>query len=369
MSAPLPSRQFSAGLTPSPGALGTLPVWWGRVDWTRIEVPVAVWAHRDLCREHHVSPDTVVAVAASMAGFADAATGRSCRPTNERLREAARVSQSTVQRARRVLKALGLVVVVTYGASNMTLTQRLEAWENGSSHRRIAAEFALCSRRDRRPGLRLVVDNGRRDLRTVDDDHPPVGKVVRTSATEISGLLQGKDATRRAAPRPAHTEKSRRGPGGVPDLRARRLAEAVRSRLDWLTGVPARRITPVLTRFALAGWTHVDVVAAVQDARAARGWHRVPGNLERPWAYLAILLREVDPEDRPGDWEAAMDEADRLERARRAEERAAELREREYEHLRIWGPPCPHGQPAGNIPSPEWGVLACPMCRAEGGPA
>lgn len=153
------------------------------------------------------------------------------------------------------------------------------------------------------------------------------------------------------------------------DLRARRLAEAVRSRLDWLADVPARRLTPTLSRFALAGWTHVDVVTAVHDARTARGWHRVPTNLERPWAYLALLLREVDPEDRPGDWEAAMDEADRLDRARRAEERALELREREYEHLRIWGPPCPHGQPAGNVPSPEWGVLACPMCRAEGGPA
>lgn len=356
----LHSRRIPAGITPPPGALGRLPVWWGRTDWLEVEVAGALREHRDVCREHHVDPDTVYAVARAHAGYADARTGRGCRPTNERLVADARCSLSTVQRARRVLVALGLVVKVTEGRSVLTLAERLKAWERGSAQRAIAAEYALCSRRDRRPRL---VENRPPAARPVDRDTPPVGQVVGMSATEITGLLQSTDATRRAAPRPAHTEKSRGGPAGVPDLRARRLAEAVRSRLDWLAGVPARRITPTLTRFAVAGWTHVDVVAAVEDARAARGWGRVP-KLDRPWAYLATLLREVDPEDRPGDWEAHMDEIDRLERAKRAEARDYERREREYEHLRIWGPPCPHGQPAGDVPSPEFGVLACPMCRA-----
>lgn len=356
----LHSRRVPAGITPPPGSLGRLTVWWGRTDWLEVEVAGALREHRDLCREHHVDPDTVYAVARAMAGFADARTGRNCRPTNERLVAAAHCSLSTVQRARRVLVALGLVVKVTEGRSTLTLTERLAAWKRGSAHRAIAAEFALCSRGRHRPRL---VDNRPVGRPAVDRDTPPVGQVGRTSATEITGLLQSTDATRSGAPRRAHTEKSRGGSPGVPDLRARRLAEAVRSRLDWLSGVPARRITPTLARFAVAGWTHVDVVTAVHDALAARGW-RVPSTLDRPWAYLALLLREVDPEDRPGDWEAHMDELDRLERAKRAEAREYERREQEYERLRIWGPPCPHGQPAGDVPSPEFGVLACPMCRA-----
>lgn len=345
MSAPVCSRRVSAGITPAPGTLGRLPVWWGRVDWTRIEVPVAVWAHRDLCREHHVSPDTVIAVARAMAGYADAATGRSCRPTNERLREAARLSQSTVQRARRVLKALRLVVVITKGQTVMTLAQRLKAWDRGSSHRAVAAEFALCSRRDRRPVL--AVDNPAAGRPAVDRDHPPVGQVVRTSATEIRGSLRDGKPKRGGRSAPAHTEKSRPRPGGVPDLRSRRLAEAVRSRLAWLAGVPTSRMVPTLHRFALAGWTHADVVAAVQDALAARAW-RVPVRLEQPAAYLATLLRERDPEDRPGALEAAMEEFER--------------QSREYERLRTYGPPCPHGMPAGHITSPR-GMVACPFCR------
>lgn len=351
MSAPVCSRRVSAGLTPAPGSTSRLPVWWSRNDWTQLEVPSAVWAHRELCREHHVSPDTVVAVARSMAGYADAATGRSCRPTNERLRESARVSQSTVQRARRVLKALGLVVVVTKGQTTMTLTQRLAAWDRGSSHRAVAAEFALCSRRDRRPGLRLVVDNQASDLRSVDDDHPPVGKVVRTSAREIRGSLRDGKPKRGGRSAPAHTEARSRRPAGVPDLRSRRLAEAVRSRLGWLAGVPTSRMVPTLHRFAVAGWGHADVVSAVHDAMAARGWHHVPTvwrSSGGPAAYLATLLRERDVEDRPGAVEAAMEEFER--------------QSREYERLRTYGPPCPHGMPAGHVTSPR-GFVACPFCR------
>jgi hypothetical protein len=344
VSAPVCSRRVSAGITPAPGTTSRLPVWWGRTDWLEVEVRGALREHVDVCRAHHVSPDTVLTVARAMAGFADAITGRDCRPTNERMTEAARCSLSTVQRARRVLKALGLVVEVVAGRSNMTLRQRLAAHERGSSHRAIAAEFALCSRRNRRPRL---VENPAADLQVVDRDTPPVGKVVRTSALEIRGSLQSTDATRSGAARRAHTQEGRRREPGRLNPRARELAEAVRSRVGWLSGVHARRLVPVLSRFALAGWTARDVATALQDARAARGWSRVP-DLERPWAYLATLLREVDPADRPGALEEQMDREDR--------------EVRRYEQLRVYGPPCPHGMPAGNTPSPH-GLIACPFCR------
>jgi hypothetical protein len=130
----------------------------------------------------------------------------------------------------------------------------------------------------------------------------------------------------------------------------RRLAERVRGRLWWLRDVSPRRIGPALHRFARAGWTERDVDRAVADALAARGW-RVPGTLKAPAAYLATLLRDLDPEDRPG----ALDE---LRAALDARQNAYLL------DLAGRGAPCPHGRPAGHVPSPSRGELACPLCRS-----
>lgn len=341
-----PPRRVAAGITPSPGSTGTLPVWWSAEDWTEKEVTGALLEHRDVCRVHHVDPDTVLKVARGMAEHADAATGRGCRPTNARLVELLQLSLSTVQRARRVLKELRLMAQTTAGRSVMTAPERLAAWRRGSSHRRIAAEFALCSRRERRPALWI---KARRRRPAVDRDTPPVGKVVKRESLDRTPHLQRQNRTseEEAAPRPAPTKGVRRRSGGDPA--PRRLAEGARRRLPWLRAVSARRLTPTLTRFARAGWSAYDVERGVADALAINGW-RVPPELDQPAAYLARLLRGLDPADRPG----ALDEW-------RAAEEAAEAT---YERQLKWGAPCPHGQPGGDVPSPSRQLLACPHCRA-----
>jgi hypothetical protein len=117
----------------------------------------------------------------------------------------------------------------------------------------------------------------------------------------------------------------------------------------WLAGVSTRRTAPTLSRFARAGWGAEDVELAVRDALAARGW-RLPAELAHPAAYLATLLRPADPEDRPTALEAEL--------------RAAEAAERHFhDHLRVYGAPCPHGEPAGDVPSPMRGLILCPACR------
>ena len=324
--------------------MGVLPVWWGRADWVQVEVRGIVREAVDVCRDHHIAPDTVIKVAAAHAEFADSLTGRNCRPTNERLLEVAQCSLSTVKRARRVLMELGLMVEVVAGRSNMTLAQRLVAHENGSSHRAIAAEFVLCSRRDRRPRL---VENPAADLLVVDGGPPPVGKVVRTSAREISGLLQSKTATKRVAPLPAHTEKSDRRPAVVLDPAVRRLIRGVKARLVWLAAVHDRRLAPLLTRFAQADWTARDVELVVVELLAIRGRRGVPRDLVAPWAYLARLLRDVDPADRPS---LQLDAHAAAERAHR--------------QLVTHGAPCEHGVPGGDVVSPLTGQRGCPLCRA-----
>src|SRR4051794_28951028 len=185
--APVSSRRIGAGVRPAPGTTAGLPSWWGATDWVEAEVRGAVDEHRQLCREQHVDPDTVVAVARTMAHFADHRTGRDCRPTNDRLSAVGQMSVATVQRARRVLKALGLVVEVVAGRSVMTRAERLTAWRRGSSHRRVAAEFALCSRR-RRPRC----PQGRRAH--VDRDTPPGASKNKPSSHDRTTHLRATTA-------------------------------------------------------------------------------------------------------------------------------------------------------------------------------
>src|SRR4051794_24852365 len=274
-------------MRPAPGATSSLPAWWSAPNWVEADVRSAVGEHPELCQAHHVDPDTVIAVARGMAHFADHRTGRNCRPTNARLVTLVRVSLSTVQRARRVLKPLDLVVELVRGRSIMTRTERLAAWHRGSAHRQIAAEFALCSPR-RRPQPQPAI---------VERDTPPGTPELTPASYDPNTDLQTTAETRKAVPRPAATQKVPAQPPKQ-DQPARRLADAVRHRLPWLSGPSARRLTPTLHRFAAAGWTPRDIDRAVADALATRGW-RLPRKISQPAAYLATLLRALDPEDRP----------------------------------------------------------------------
>ena len=343
------TRRVSAGVHGAPGAAARLPAWWSAEDWIA-DVEATVHARRDVCSGHHAQPDTVVAVARGHLVYADFGTGRGCRPTNERLVADLRVSLSTVQRARRVLKDLGFVVELVAGRSSLTREERIEAWGRGSSHRALAAEFALCSRRDRprRPTRGRTYPQVHRPV--VERDTPPRSYVVRGESQLSRTHLRTSTETRKAAPRPAPTnDVTNRGDRRGHPL-VRRLAEGTQRRLSWLRGVPLSRLIPLLTPHALAGWTARDVERAADEARAVRGWKAVPAKLDHPASYLAKLLHGRDPADRPG----AVDEFIA----------ATEAAQRRYElQLRI-GTPCAHGQPAGDVPSPALGHLACPLCRA-----
>lgn len=348
------SRRVSHGIGDDPGSTSRLPAWWSADDWLD-EVADVVRERRDVCREHHAEPDTVLAVARGMAAYADHRTGRDCRPTNARLVELLRVSLSTVQRCRRVLKALGLAVELVRGRSIMTRSERLEAWRRGSSHRKIAAVFALCSRRARGAKMRarMVRDtlSTRRARPTAVERDTPPGAASRERVSHHSSThLRATTEQLRGRSAPAHTEGSHGRKRPAPDPKVRRLVEAVRGRVWWLRGVSTARMVPPLTRFAREGWSPRDVELGLRDALSTRGW-TVPRELKQPAGYLAGLLRELDPADRPTAVEEAMAAAAAAERAHR---------------LRIARPGvecCPHGQPGGHLPSPS-GFLTCPSCRA-----
>jgi hypothetical protein len=97
-----------------------------------------------------------------------------------------------------------------------------------------------------------------------------------------------------------------------------------------------------------------DVELGARDVLAVRG-HRVPAELRHPAAYLAGLLRDLDPADRPTVHEAWV-----------AERAAAERAGRRVRVLALAGK-CAHGVPADGAGQPSRGVAPCPACRPEAG--
>ncbi len=337
-------RRTSIGLAPPPGACSVRPAWWSRADWTGVEVWCVVAAGLDVCRAVHADPHTVVRVARAMAGYADYTTGRDCRPTNTRLADDLAMSIRQIQRARAALKRLHLVVETVRGRSVLTRAERLAVWRRGSAHRRLAAEFALLSVRRRPQPTGLAVGHV-----------TPPGVSPGMSPTSLkSKFFTRPDRTRTGAPRRATTQKGQTGRANrtyPADVRVRRLITGLQHRIYWLRRVSPRRLT-ALHRFAVAGWTVRDIQTAADEVLRARNW-TIPRQIDHPAAYLAALLRHVDPADRPGAAEDAMNAQHKLMR--------------EWTWQTTLGPSsCPHEHPGGNIPHPIHGHVACPECR--GGP-
>lgn len=87
---------------------------------------------------------------------------------------------------------------------------------------------------------------------------------------------------------------------------------------------------------------------ALDGLLRARGWS-IPDRVDNPPAYLAMLLRQLEPTDRDS----------RIANDAHAEARAA------WQRALVSGAECPHGQPGGALPHPVDGYKACPFCRRE----
>ena len=186
-------------------------------------------------------------------------------------------------------------------------------------------------------------------------DLPTTRRVRWVTSVTGEKNFKPEPASRTGAPRRAPGKDGRSDRAYRADQRVVRLAKDLRSRVPWLRHVPHQRIMPPLHRFALAGWTARDLQAHLDRLLELRGWtvpggpaetvrdrfgsvHHRPGTTMRsPWGYLAFLLRHLDPTDLAAEQEHAAHLA------------AAE----QYQRQLIYGVPCPHGQPAGDVPLPH----------------
>lgn len=318
--------------------VAAIPVWswrYERSDEDRRDAAVRSWltnvqdayqtryeSLRPLMRARgQVSCRATLLVAAHMARCADWATGRNCRPSNGLLVDRTGLSLSTVQRARRALRLLGVATEVFRGRLRSRI-ERLVSWRIGDRRRGWTSVYALhgCRPVDKSPV------HGPSFSRMAP--HPRGCSLGTSSSVQRTTTTHPAGANRRPSGVTASTRQRLRPDwNSGPDPAGLKLAREWRR--DRQTPGWARRHTPhgwasTLARAETAGWEAADINALITEWQLAN-W--LPPNPYRPIGLLrAILATHTNWSDRPADVDRAREAAEAADFERR---RAAAARQRD----------------------------------------
>ncbi|WP_264916161.1 helix-turn-helix domain-containing protein [Mycobacterium kiyosense] len=272
-----------------------VPCWSGRLErWATWTVPVAYdcrYATQvcPLMPGNPISRRALLAVAQARARYADHATGRNCRPTNERLAADTGYSVRTIQRADTVLRLLGVATEVLRGRQR-TRVERLASWRVGDRGRGWASVWAL---HDHRQLARLVQRLS---------PHPRSGPVrEQSSGPEVVTTRSGSPAGRRQ--RGATRRRA-------PDAGGAGLARAWRADPHaplWACRHTATAWAALLAGPAGYGWSPRDLNQLITDWAAVTG-RRIPDHPHKPIGLLGAMLA-WHGRDNLAERPAALDEA------------------------------------------------------------
>lgn len=313
-----------------------VPLWNGAQHWARISVPAAyALRYKEICASgaigqwDRITVDRLVRVADARAFFAEGRTGRHCRPTNETLAGVSGEHPRIVQRASRILKALGCATEVMRGRQR-TKAERLASWRMGDRSRGWASVWAL------HPPI-PVVDNSRDEnglwdpVSPILSPHPRRGS-ISGDPVSFSSLSPTENAPQEraghgppnkggAARHSTETRTVKRSRFGPVDEQGRLLA--VRWLATGQTPAWAGRFTPrgwakLLAAPAAADWTPEDINTMIREW-ASVGGNYLPPEPYRPHGLLgAIFKAHGDLANRP---------------AAHAQAQAAEQRAAESAHI------------------------------------
>lgn len=268
-----------------------VPCWSGRAErWVTFTVPVAYDCRYDtqvrpVMGENQVSRTAVVAVAAARARYAEHATGRGCRPSNDRLAADTGYSVRTVQRADAALRLLGVATEVLRGRQR-TRVERLASWRVGDRGRGWASVWAL---HEDAQLARLVGALSPHPEGSLFGSQPYGKSVVTTDPRRPQGA-GGRTAARHASPDAGGSALARawRADPGAPPW-ARRHSAAGWAGL--LAGPAAHHWTPrdlnqlVTDWLGVAGrWIPDHPHKPIGLLGAMLAWHGTENLLERPAA-------------------------------------------------------------------------------------
>ncbi len=294
-----------------------VPLWNGAQHWARISVPAAyALRYKEICASgaigqwDRITVDRLVRVADARAFFAEGRTGRHCRPTNETLAGVSGEHPRIVQRASRILKALGCATEVMRGRQR-TKAERLASWRMGDRSRGWASVWAL------HPPI-PVVDNSRDEnglwepVSPILSSHPRRGSVSVGKVPFQGNLPTGNDPQDRAGqgpPTKGGASRHSTDTGNVKRARFRPVDEkgrllALRWLADGQTPAWAGQFTPrgwarLLAAPAAHGWSAADINTMIRE------WVSVGGNYLPPQPYRphgllgAIFKWHGDLSDRP----------------------------------------------------------------------
>lgn len=296
------------------GVWAGVACWAGRADrWVRFTVPIAYdlrydTAVRPALGVNQVSRAAVLAVAAARADYAEYATGRHCRPTNERLAADTGLSVRTVQRADAALRLLGVATEVLRGRQR-TRTERLASWRVGDRGRGWASVWALHNDANLARAL------------TALSPHPE-GSLLSTR-NFCSSPLTTRNRRPTGAGRPGAKRRASPDPGGG------RLAAAWRAdphAPPWARRHSVHAWAAVMAGPARHDWTSRDLNALIADWAGVHGW--VPDSPHTAIGLFGAMLRwHDDLSVRPAAYEMAREAAElAAARARIAEQLASRER-------------------------------------------
>lgn len=313
-------RRFSHSIAAVVLDLGEHPwagiaVWPGEQVWVEVHVRTAYMElygslRPMLSKCGGVSFDAVLAVAREMARAAEWSTGRNSWLANATIAERVGRSVRVVQRARLLLRAMGVATEVFRGRQR-TRAERLASWRVGEPDRGWTSVYALHSRR---PVDKTRVQVGSQMQMA---PHPRRG-LFYSSVSRREVVLTDKDRKKRAAPRPTSNEECRRKAfalGGV--LLASKWLRDRRSPA-WARTHTAKGWGRVLAEAAARGWTPSDLNDTLD------GWSRNYDTVidpRRPMAFMRWLLAKQDLDFPPHVLELAKQAQEVEQAAKRAEAR------------------------------------------------
>lgn len=338
-------RGHSWSLPVEPERQARIPVWTSRREWLRqFRHHISSPAGKALCARRLIKPDKAYAVAEAHAHFADANTGRGVTAARSTIAARAKVSESAVNRARRVLVDLQMGVEHVRGRRLRTIEFLAAEAHHGGRQSRAASTWALSSPRSvvestppigipKRGDSHATERAARSRLHT--SRHSTVGRELRhppaaTATDTLSSVgylscevLPLGRTHQRAGARIQSPNKTTQCAVETP-----RPLQLQRAAAELLTHAPALsppgHIGAVCDLLIRAGidhtrWSGRDIAHALSADTKERGWiWPTASSLTSPLAYLQHRIRGIDWSRRsPRELREAADLARRQEQKQR----------------------------------------------------
>ncbi|WP_249354705.1 Rep protein [Rhodococcus sp. USK13] len=340
-------RGRSFALPVEPGREACVPVWSGRTEWLR-QLRHQI-THSDTGRtsvsKHKVGVERMMAVATAHAHFAESKTGRGITASRELIAKYAGVSETTVNRGRRVLRDLGMGVELARGRNlNGREFMAAELHHGGRQHR-AASVWALSSprevvaatppapqsKRKKRTRAAERLTNYRARLARHATKTAKAGsenpQIRGRDTLSLSSYFSSEDLLLRSTHQRARAGEDSSNPAHQEHQRSIELQKAAASLVANAPALnPRGHIGAICDALVASGiditrWTGRDIARELGRDTAARGWIW-PNSVDSPAAFLRWRLARMDwKKASPSELRALVDAERRREQAARAAER------------------------------------------------